>query len=88
LEEYLNHTNTNDVMNKDNFVEACLNCRWKFEHEVRSKLCFVTDAEDKNIQLKNKKMINQLLLRSSEFLSVNKNKSNIADNVDDTKQQL
>ena len=61
MQEYLNHTNANDIMDKDNFVEACLNCRWKFEHEIRSKLCFVTDVDDVNLQLKNKKMMASIL---------------------------
>ena len=81
LQEYLNHTNTNDIMDKDAFIEACLNCRWKFEHEIRSKLCFVTNEDDINKLLKSKRMISQLLLRSSEFLSVNNGtRSNNDDN--------
>ena len=68
-------------MDKDAFIEACLNCRWKFEHEIRSKLCFVTNEDDINKLLKSKRMISQLLLRSSEFLSVNNGKrSNNDDN--------
>ena len=34
MQEYLQHASANDVMDKDNFVEACLNCRWKFDREL------------------------------------------------------
>ena len=76
MQEYLKHASANDVMNKDNFVEACLNCRWKFDRELHLQEMFRSDKS--NEQKKNsKKVLGQFILRVSEFLSVNKNSKSI-----------
>ena len=73
MQEYLQHASANDVMDKDNFVEACLNCRWKFDRELRLQGNFrINESNEQNFR-NSKKVLGQFILRVSEFLSVNKN---------------
>ena len=73
MQEYLKHASANDVMNKDNFVEACLNCRWKFDRELRLQENFRINENNEQKFRNSKKVLGQFILRVSEFLSVNKN---------------
>lgn len=73
MQEYLKHANANDVMDKDSFVEACLNCRWKFDRELRLQEFFHGDESNQQTFRNSKKVLNQFILRVSEFLAVNKN---------------
>ena len=76
MQEYVKHASANDVMNKDNFVEACLNCRWKFDRELHLQEIFRSDESNEQKQ-NSKKVLGQFILRVSEFLSVNKNSKSI-----------
>ena len=58
MQEYLKHASANDVMNKDNFVEACLNCRWKFDRELHLQEMFRSDESNEQKKIAKKSSAN------------------------------